>query len=131
MENKELTLLRKTIITELIEPSYYSDVKEMLEGRKCWRITSDVFTTLSKISVGFASVFSFASGTYQNQTFSFVAGSVSVISLILLQFSSYAAKESKEKTDGLNLILKKLSINDVPEIASNISNNNSVSHNDK
>jgi hypothetical protein len=112
---KESSSLRKTIMTELVEPSYFTDVKEMLEDRKSWRNTGDNFSTLSKIFVGLCGVFSFASGNYQNQNFSFIAGTISVLSLVCLQFSSYALKESKRKTDDLNKILTKLNISNIPE----------------
>lgn len=112
---KESSSLRKTIMSELIEPSYFTDVKEMLEDRKSWRNTGDHFSTLSKIFVGLSGVFSFASGNFQNQNFSFIAGTISVLSLVCLQFSSYALKESKRKTDDLNKILTKLNISNIPE----------------
>lgn len=112
---KESSSLRKTIMTELIEPYYFTDVKEMLEDRKSWRNTGDNFSTLSKIFVGLCGVFSFASGNFQNQNFSFIAGTISVLSLVCLQFSSYALKESKRKTDDLNKILTKLNISNMPE----------------
>jgi hypothetical protein len=122
---KESSSLRKTIMTELIEPSYFTDVKEMLEDRKSWRNTADNFSTLSKTFVGLCGVFSFASGNYQNQNFSFIAGTISVLSLVCLQFSSYAKKESKRKTDDLNKILSKLNISNMPEFNSeNYKNNN-------
>ena len=105
-------------MTELIEPSYFTDVKEMLEDRKSWRNIGDHFSTISKIFVGLSGVFSFASGNFQNQNFSFIAGTISVLSLVCLQFSSYALKESKRKTDDLNKILTKLNISNIPEFNS-------------
>lgn len=110
----ESSSLRKNIMTELIEPSYYTDIKEMLEDRKYWRHVGDNFSTISKIFVGLSGVFSFASGNYQNVNFSFIAGTISILSLVCLQFSSYSIKESKRKTEELNNILSKLNISTIP-----------------
>lgn len=115
---KESSALRISIVSEILEPSYYQDVKEYVEERKSWRHIGSYFGTISKILVGLSGVSSFASGTYKNENFSFIAGCISVISLVCLQFSSYALKESKQKTIELNKILSKLNISNVPDTIS-------------
>jgi hypothetical protein len=63
---------------------------------------------MSKFLVGVGSVLSFASGIYKYNVLSFIAGTTSVLSLVLLQYSSFCYKESKKMTLELNEILKKL-----------------------
>ena len=116
---KESSALRISIVNEILEPSYYQDVKEYVEERKSWRHIGSYFGTISKILVGLSGVSSFASGTYKDENFSFIAGCISVISLVCLQFSSYALKESKQKTIELNKILSKLNISNVPDTSYN------------
>ena len=116
---KESSALRVSIVSEILEPSYYQEVKDYVEERKSWRHIGGYFGTISKILVGLSGVSSFASGTYKDENFSFIAGCISVISLVCLQFSSYALKESKQKTIELNKILSKLNISNVPDTSYN------------
>jgi hypothetical protein len=116
---KESSKLSNSILVDIIEPSYYSDTKELIQNRKCWRITGSIFTTISKILLGASSIFAFASGTYNNIDWSFIAGSTSVVSLISLQFATHAYKESKENTEDLNTILNKLNISTIPDLVDN------------
>lgn len=116
---KESSKLSNSILVDIIEPSYYSDTKELIQNRKCWRITGSVFTTISKLLLGASSIFAFASGTYNNINWSFIAGSTSVISLICLQFATHAYKESQENTEDLNVILNKLNISNIPDLINN------------
>lgn len=116
---KESSKLSNSILVDIIEPSYYSDTKELIQNRKCWRITGSIFTTISKILLGASSILAFASGTYQNINWSFISGSTSVISLICLQFATHAYKESKENTEDLNIILNKLNISTIPDLVEN------------
>jgi hypothetical protein len=47
---------------------------------------------------------------------SFIAGSISTISLVCIQFSSFCYHESKKSTDELNIVLEKLKVDTVPEV---------------
>ena len=77
---------RVYIIDELIEPYYKNVVKNTLNARQCWRKTGIAFETISKIMVAFGSIISFSAGVYEDQTLSFVYGSISCLSLAFLQF---------------------------------------------
>lgn len=105
------------IMNDLVEPCYYIDVKNLISECKFWRQIGDIFTTTSKICVGGTSILSFASGIYKYDTLIFIAGTVSVLSLSCMQFSSYAYSESKERTSKLNKILKQLGMDTVPDIS--------------
>ena len=92
----------------------------MIKGKRCWKTIGQIFETLSKILVAASGILSFASGYYKNDTLSFLAGSISTISLAMLQFSSFCFKENKKQSDELNILLKKLGIDTIPVFDRNI-----------
>jgi len=105
---------RVYIIDELIEPYYKNVVKNTLSARQCWRKTGIAFETISKIMVAFGSIISFSAGVYEDQTLSFVSGSISCLSLAFLQFSSFSYKENKKQSEELNVLLKTLGLETIP-----------------
>ena len=104
------------IVKELIEPMYISDVKTAIREKKCWRVTGQIFETMSKVLVAVGGIISFSSGYYSNPALGFVAGSVSTVSLALLQFSSFSYGQNKKHGSELNILLNKLNIDSVPEL---------------
>jgi hypothetical protein len=102
------------IIEKLIEPSYKNDIKTMIKGKKCWRITGMSFETMSKIMVATGGVLSFSSGYFNSQILSFISGSISTISLACLQFSSFSYIQNKKQSEELNILLKTLDLETVP-----------------
>lgn len=104
------------IVKELIEKSYKEDVRDMLKGKKCWRISGQTFETLSKVLVAIGSVVSFAAGVYNETTLSFVSGAISTFSLATLQFASFSYKENKKQSNELNNLLKSLQLETIPVI---------------
>jgi hypothetical protein len=106
--------LKEIILKQLIEPSYYGDVNETIKGRKCWRVSGHVFESMSKILLAASGVISFAAGVYDDKIMSFVAGTLSTISLATFQFSLYSFKQHKKNSMELNLLLEKINIETVP-----------------
>ena len=104
------------IVRDLVEPSYKTDVKNMIESKRCWRLTGHIFETISKILVALGGIFSFSAGYYEDPILSFIAGSITTISLAMLQFASFAYKENKKQTQELNNTLTKLGIETIPDI---------------
>lgn len=104
------------IVKELIEKSYKEDVRDMLKGKKCWRISGQTFETLSKVLVAIGSVVSFAAGVYNETTLSFISGAISTFSLATLQFASFSYKENKKQSNELNNLLKSLKLETIPII---------------
>jgi membrane protein DedA with SNARE-associated domain len=102
--------IKEEILKNLIEPSYRHDISTNLKLKKHFKKVGLLFETCSKFFVGVASVLSFSSGIYKYQVLSFLAGTSSVISLILIQYSSYAYRESKKVTIEINKVLSKLHI---------------------
>jgi membrane protein DedA with SNARE-associated domain len=88
-------------------------VSSNLKLRKKFKNWGICFETLSKLFVGVSSVLSFSSGIYKYDTLSFMAGTASVLSLVLLQYASFSYRESKKMTTELNAILSKLHITPV------------------
>ena len=72
--------------------------------------------TVSKVLMGAGSVLSFASGVYLNANLAFVAGSVSTLSVLCLQFAQFAFKESKKSTQDLNRLLQTLQLDPLPAV---------------
>jgi len=111
MKNYEISdNLKNDILITMIEPNFKSDITRNLKLRKRFKGCGICFETTSKFLVGVGSVLSFASGIYKYNVLSFISGTTSVLSLVLLQYSSFCYKESKKMTLELNEILRKLHI---------------------
>ena len=115
--------LKRDILVNLIEPSYKSDISSSLKLKKKFKLFGLTFETMSKLFLGISSITSFASGIYKYQLLAFFAGTSSVISLVLLQYSSFSYRESKKLTNEINNSLKKLNIQLIPQ---NIPDDNSL-----
>jgi hypothetical protein len=110
---------KEQIRVDIIQPDYVHEITSFINGRNDWRRVGIMFETASKVFLGIGSVLSFASGVYVNTSLSFAAGSVSTISLVLMQFSTYSFKESKRATEHLNIMLKNLELDVLPELPKN------------
>lgn len=107
------------ITLHLIQPNYVSEIKNSIQGRTWWRSVGMFFESTSKLLLGIGSVLSFASGVYNNQNMSFISGSVTTLSLVCLQYSAFSFRESKEATSELNVLLKKLQLDTIPDTIPN------------
>jgi len=105
------------IVEQLIEPSYKSDIKKLINDKKCWKCTGITFETVSKIMVAISGVFSFSSGYFQNPMLSFISGSIATLSLALLQFSGFSYSQNKKTGEDLNVLLKSLDLDTIPVLA--------------
>ena len=114
MEFKIRDSLKVTIVHDLIEPFYLDDIKSMIRGKKCWKLTGQFFETFSKILVAVGGIMSFSNGYFTDPLLSFLAGTISTLSLATLQFSSFAYMENKRQGQDLNILLKKLDLDVIP-----------------
>ena len=105
---------KEYIITELVEPYYKQAIKSTINGKRIWRLFGISLETVSKILVAVGGIFSFSAGYYHDDTLSFVSGSISCMSLAMLQLSSFSYKENKKQSQELNTLLKKLNLETVP-----------------
>lgn len=114
---KEVSSSFKEAITlQIIQPNYIHEITSFIAARSSWRKVGLVFETISKVLLGVGSILSFASGIYVNQNMSFISGTVSTLSLVSFQFSTFSFRESKKSTDKLNILLKNLHIDVIPEV---------------
>jgi len=102
--------LKNDILVTLVEPNYKNDIVRALKIRKQFKNYALFFESLSKLFVGVTSVMSFASGIYKYEIMSFLAGTSSVVSLVMLQYASFSHREYKKITIELNDMLRKLDI---------------------
>lgn len=110
-------IVKQNIMLNYIEKSYEYDVSSLITGRRRWKKTGQAFETMSKIFLAMGGILSFSSGYFDEKSLSFLSGSVSVISLSFLQFSSFCYLENKKQTNELNVILKKLGLETIPELS--------------
>ena len=108
--------LKQEILTNLIEPNIKNEISTNIKLKKIFKKVGLTFETLSKLFVGISSVLSFSTGIYNSGLLSFLAGTSSVVSLVLLQYSSYAYRESKKNTVEINTLLSKLNIESIIEV---------------
>jgi hypothetical protein len=109
-------LTRESIVNSLVEPYYKNMVKTTINGKNFWRRLGISLETSSKIMVALGGIFSFSAGFYQDYTLSFVSGSISCMSLALLQIASFSYKENKKQGEELNILLKKLNLDTIPSM---------------
>lgn len=122
--NKEI---KDKIKKELVDPSYFRDVKYNLDSRFRWKFIGDLSEGISQLLILSCTMLAFSSGFFDIRALSYVSGALGIGSLSLLRFSSYAMSESRERTWQSNVILKQLGIESVPDIvvdSTNDKNNN-------
>lgn len=113
IENKQFI---NKVKKELIETTYYRDLKYNIRSKSRWKFVGDFTETLAHILIGIATILAFSAGFFKNEYLSFASGCVSTASLVFIQFSSYSVRESKERTAQVNTILTKLGIDSIPDI---------------
>jgi hypothetical protein len=103
---------KKEILSNLVEPSYKNEIKTTIRLKKLFKSCAICFETTSKFFVGVSSIMSFASGIYKIQILTFLAGTTSVISLVLLQYASFSYRESKKMGSETDTLLKKVNFSE-------------------
>lgn len=109
--------LMEKIKEELIEPTYYQDIKDNLNGRETWKKIGDVTEAISKIFAGLATVAAFAAGFFNITILSFISGCLGTLALVIQQFSTYSYNESKERTNRVNKILTDLGLKNILDLS--------------
>lgn len=109
-------MLADKIRTEILERNYYNDINYNIRCKSVCKFTGDLVENLSYITIGLTSIFSFAAGFFDNIYLAFISGLFGVLSMSLLKFSYYAMKESRERTEQVNIILRRLGIEEIPDI---------------
>lgn len=104
------------ILTELVEPLYFEEIRVIIHKKECCKYTGQVFDTLSKVLVAVGTIVSFSSGYFKLPMLGFIAGSISTCSLALLQLSSFSYNENRKQSRDLNILLEKLNMDSIPEL---------------
>lgn len=107
------------IKTELIQKTFYDDLKYNIRSKSRWKFISDICEAISNILAGIAAILAFAAGVFDYSLLSFIAGCCGTSSMVFLHFSTYAMRESRERTHQVNKILSKLGLDTIPDISIN------------
>lgn len=114
MQNITHLELETYIEEQVVLPNIQSNVESLMRNKTRWQRVSTVSETLSQIFMCIATILSFSSGIYSYQILSFLAGVSNIISLLLLLFSNYSDKKSRqcivelEKIPILNLMRQRV-----------------------
>ena len=103
----------KNQVNEYVNQSYLKDIKWNMRSRTCWQFTSNFCETLGYILLGLNAILAFAADFFDYMILSFIAGCLSVSSMVILKFSSYASRESSERVDRVNKILEEIGVDEI------------------
>lgn len=120
IHNPDQAITCREDIIELINKRYNEDIRLGLWSRSAWRVAADISETVGYIFLGITSIISFSSGFFDIRVLSYVAGSVGILSGLLLKFAIYAMAQSKERTSMVNKILADININPIVDISDTI-----------
>lgn len=109
-------------VRDIIAGAYKNEVKSFVRWRDIWKRFGDSCEAISKGLTGVSAVLAFASSAIRDtrtaDILSFTSGSIGTIGLVLLTYSNYAIKESRERTQELNTLLDRLGVTPLPDINS-------------
>jgi hypothetical protein len=115
--------LVNTEIRSLIAAAYRGEVISSIRWRDTWKKFGDACEAIAKGLTGVSAIFAFASSAIKDfktaEILSFTSGAVGTVSLVLLAYSSYAIRESRQRTAELNGLLNSIGVTPVPDIAPN------------
>jgi hypothetical protein len=117
---------KQRILDEIIMPSYYKQVKDLIEYKFTWRKVGNWTETISQVLILVGAVLAFASSTYDMRDLVFTAGVCNVTSLLLKRFSVYAFGESKERIHQVNKVLRHLGIDELPSFTQGDTSNSAL-----
>ena len=116
------------IIQSIIIPNIRKDIKQLSSTPRIWRSISNLSQTLAHIAAAIGIIFSFCSAAYAISDWGIYGGIASTMSVILNKFGDYAKKESRERTEELNLYLKGvMKTGGVPDLTSVMTDEDSSS----
>jgi len=106
---------------DMIAAAYRREVSQAIRWREIWKKSGDIFEASAKGLTGVASVIAFASSAERDpetsSILSFVSGTVGTLGLVILLYSGYAIRESRQRTEELNSMLQAIGVTPVPNIA--------------
>lgn len=102
--------LRNYIIKNIIEPSFITDLKNVMKWRYLWRRIANILYIFSKILTIIGAVLAFSETFFQLFYLSFASGVVTLLSVLILQFGDFAQKERKRRTHEANEMIRTLKV---------------------
>jgi hypothetical protein len=110
-----------TDVRTMIAKMYRNEIMSMIKWRDFWKKFGDSCEAIAKCMTGLGAILAFASSAIRDpktaDILSFSSGTVGTIGLVVLAYSSYAIKESKQRTDEMNGILSTIGVTPLPDIA--------------
>ena len=108
-------------VRAMIAQAYRGEVASMIRWRDLWKKFGDACEAIAKGLTGASAVLAFAASAVRDtktaDILSFTSGTVSTVGLVLLAYSSYAVKESRQRTNELNGLLDSIGVTPMPDIA--------------
>lgn len=108
-------------VREMVASMYKGEVRSMIRWRDVWKKFGDACEAVSKGLTGIGAVLAFASSANRtpktSDILSFSAGTVGTLGLVLLAYSSYAIRESRQRTVEINHVLDTIGVTPLPDIA--------------
>lgn len=103
-------------IRKMVADNLVSRAKEDIKKSNMYRHLADTTEVFAKFFAGFTSILAFSATAFpdQNKILSFTAGIVGTVGVVLSGWSQYASRESNERLNRLNAILKGIGLSPVP-----------------
>jgi hypothetical protein len=121
--------LHTTIEEQVVNPDIKDNIINLLKSKNKWRKVSNIFETLGNGLIVIATILSFTSGVYKNESVAYAAGCTNVISLSFLKFGDYALNESEERNKLLNDLLTRVNVKPIiPEVRNVINNSPNIEY---
>lgn len=101
---------------DLVEKNYYRDIQYNINSKFRWKWAGDFTEALAHLCTALSVILAFSAGFFNYSLLSFIAGCFGTCSFVLLRLSSYSMKESRERTEQVNALLRKIGIDSIPDI---------------
>jgi hypothetical protein len=113
--------LVKVQVRQDMADAYKEEAHMLVKSRQRWKRGGDWCEAIAKGLTGVSTILAYAASAAEDGTttdiLAFVSGCVGTTGLVLLTYSSYATRESRQRTTELNGLLQKLGVTPMPEIA--------------
>ena len=118
--SKTAALVRSQV-RRVLGSEYKREVTELMRARSKWKKGGDWCEAAAKGLTGISSVFAFAASSNVSaqvtDILAFVSGCIGTLGLVLLTYSTYAIRESRQRGSELNGVLQTLDVTPMPEIS--------------
>ncbi len=116
----------KADILKVVNANYLDDVITTSRDKYVCKRCSDFFEPIGQILIASGIVVTFAAPSFNVSFLPYIAGSLGVVGSALIKLASYAMKESSERTKELNMLLDSIGIKQIPDIAVNSAENETI-----